>query len=263
MDLMPPVSIEDLDTSTVKSSIVFEALSKPGFTQATSKREQIGFLFQELIESGEATHSDIARLFGVSRACIEKHYSKFKNGTKQNGKPSVITPEVREGLLEWMNENIEMEKWPTLFDITQFLNENFQIFITRDGISKYIKREFKDFHVVTAEPMDSKRVEVPKSVIEEYFDKLEKAIEDVDYRFCFNLDETGESEASDIRAVKVIVPKEIPKKQVKITFDRSSRRFTILHTISADGKFFKPFIIIPTQKLKGDFLKYYDSDEIG
>ena len=83
MDLMPPVSIEDLDTSTVKSSIVFEALSKPGFTQATSKREQIGFLFQELIESGEDTHSDIARLFGVSRACIEKHYSKFKNGTKQ------------------------------------------------------------------------------------------------------------------------------------------------------------------------------------
>ena len=109
--------------------------------------------------------------------------------------------------------------------------------------------------------MEEERVSSSDDEIDKFYDDLEALLPFVDYRFCYNLDETGQVDAKDTQAIHVIVPKTIKKEAVKLPFDRSSKRFTILHTISTDGKSLEPFIIIPRKTLKGDFFIYFDKDE--
>ena len=43
------------------------------------------------------------------------------------------------------------------------------------------------------------------------YDDLEALLPFVDYRFCYNLDETSQVDAKDTQAIHVIVPKTIKK----------------------------------------------------
>ena len=80
------LALEELDSSCLsldKRILLNTVTESEDFKAAATKREQIWIIFDNLCVTGELKHSDVALLFGVSRAAVEKHYKKYKNGTKK------------------------------------------------------------------------------------------------------------------------------------------------------------------------------------
>ena len=123
------LALEELDSSCLsldKRILLNTVTESEDFKASATKREQIWIIFDDLCVTGELNHSEDALLFGVSRAAVEKHYKKYKNGTKKVGKPSLIDEEMKDILFSWINDQQANENWPTLFDIEQFILENYK-----------------------------------------------------------------------------------------------------------------------------------------
>ena len=234
------------------------------FINAKTKREQIGIVHDKLCSDKKTgfTQEIAASLFEMSRSAFKKHVDKYQNGVKKSGKPKILNEGQISELAKWLEEHTSVEDWPTYSDISDFCFEKFNVHIMRNTIVKFMKREFKQYKFVKAKPMDSKRLMAPVDSIDSYYKELEDAIKDVDYRFCFNLDETGQDEKTDTHEIEVCVPVEVDPDLVMIPLERCSKRFSILHTISTDGTYFKPFIIVPRKTLEGDIYTIYDKEDI-
>ena len=240
------------------------AVTSDEFMNAQTKREQIGIINEMLCKDKTTgfTHDIAASMFGISRAAFEKHIKKYENGVQKPGKPKILNEGQISDLAKWLEDHIAVEDWPSYSDIDNFCAEKFDLFIMRNTMVKFMRREFKQFKFVKAKPMDSKRLKAPVDSIDSYYAELSVAMKDVDYRFCFNLDETGEDEKTDTHSIDVCVPVEIDPEIVMIPLERCSKRFSILHTISTDGKYFKPFIIVPRKTLEGDIYKFYNPEDV-
>jgi hypothetical protein len=75
----------------------------------------------------------------------------------------------------------------------------------------------------------------------------------------FNMDETGCSDHSDSREVRVIVPIEFGEPSVLVPFDRHSKRSTFVACIAADGFRMEPFAIVNCVTAEKE-LQYYGCD---
>ena len=112
--------------------------------------------------------------------------------------------------------------------------------------------------VIEADPIEEKRYDVTLEQLEQYFNKLDRILPLINFRFCFNIDETGEDTYVDATSVKVIVPSDFAQTRAKIPVGRGQKRFTIVHCISTDGEFIPPFLIIPRKSVDSDLYYIYD-----
>jgi hypothetical protein len=69
-------------------------------------------------------------------------------------------------------------------------------------------------------------------------------VDGVPCEFLFNVDETGDSDHSDSREVRVIVSIDFGELSLPVPFDRHSKRSTFVACIAADGFRMKPFAIV-------------------
>jgi hypothetical protein len=94
-------------------------------------------------------------------------------------------------------------------------------------------------------PMEAKRLEVPASQIEAYFQRLAEAIHGIPAHFVFNAGEMGHQEWSDRTEKLCSVPMTHATNRVGICVPRTGKRITLLACIGADGSYLRPLIIIP------------------
>ena len=131
----------------------------------------------------------------------------------------------------------------------------YKVILKSNTVIKLLHRKFADLgKMVEAEPIEDKRFEVSIESINQYYDKLGSLLVLIDFRFLFNLDETGEDEFVDTKKVKVFVPVNF-KENAKIPISRTRKRFTITHCIAADGTYMDPYIIVPRKTFESDIFK--------
>jgi hypothetical protein len=104
--------------------------------------------------------------------------------------------------------------------------------------------------------MEAKRVAVNPDKISAWFDRLSSIIDGIPRESVFNMDETGYSDHTDSREVRIIAPIDYPDPSIPIPYDRRSKRSTFVACIAADGFRMKPFAIVPRftgEKELGDY----------
>ena len=234
------------------------------FFQVPYRRDQIEITYKigfSPPRESKLTHADAAKMFKIERSTFEDQHSRALRGPVSDGAPRILDDDQITGISAWMDDKCSKGEWPTFDEIEEFIYKEYKISILRTTLYKTMSTRFPQYHVVSALPMESDRVDSSDEDINRFYDELESLLPYVHYRFCFNLDETGQVEAKDTHPVKVCVPITIRPDAVKLSYDRSAKRFTLLHTISTDGKFLSPFIIIPRKTLEGDFFRYFDDEE--
>ena len=245
-----------------------QAINSYQFKSLTTRREQILFLFNELCNTQvpidmRFSHAEIAEQFNISRQCAEKEAKKALKGVKEPHRPSILTNDEIQTLKVFIAESFQKQEWPTYEDISFYVQTEFKKALKMDSLRTLMKRVFKEIgKFIMAEPIEDSRFEVSTKAIDEYYDRLQEIINLIDYRFCFNLDETGEDEFVDTREVKVFVPLDFSQKKAKIPVRRSNKRFTIEHCICTDGTYFPVFLIIPRKTVESDLFKIYNTDDI-
>ena len=175
-------------------------------------------------------------MFKIKRSTLEDQYKRAARGPVNNGAPKILDDNDLSSIATWIDERCKTGDWPTLEDVEEFTSLKLHVLITNNTLYKTITSRMPNYDFVIATPMEEERVSSSDDEIYKFYDDLEALLPFVDYRFCYNLDETGHVDAKDTQAIHVIVPKTIKKEAMKLPFDRSSKRFTILHTISTDGK---------------------------
>lgn len=104
--------------------------------------------------------------------------------------------------------------------------------------------------IIPAYPSESKRLEVPLELIEEYYEKLHQLLlARIPPAFLLNVDESGFQEWVDKKMEKVIVPFDVEDTSTKIGVDRTTRRATMIGCVAADGTKLKPMVIISRKTL--------------
>ena len=249
-----------------------EAINSYAFKALTTRREQIAFLFDTLSDSTSAhtipremriSHKQIASQFNISRQRAELEAKKAREGVKEPHRPKALTDDQLTKLENFMRSGFERKEWPTYDDITSYIFTEFNIVLRKTTLKAIINRAFKSFtKLVVAEPIEDNRFSVSPEAIDRYYQKLQEILTLIDYRFCFNLDETGEDEFIDTREIKVFVPIDFDKPKAKIPVKRSKKRFTIEHCICTDGTYLPLFIIMPRKTVEPDLFKIYNNDDI-
>ena len=107
-------------------------------------------------------------------------------------------------------------------------------------------------------PIEECRYEVPMEALDSYFYKLASILPHIDFRYCYNVDETGEDEFVDARKLYVYVPADFPDEEVAIPVKRGMKRFTIVHSISSGGRSMPLYYIVPRKTMPNDVWQYLD-----
>ena len=266
-ELKPPVNNFKEPEKLTKAQIEFWRIlrNKGEFIDAPTRREQIGIAVDHLNVKAEHplkwTQESIGDLFGTSRTSIIKQYNKFKNGVKRNGAHSILTDDESVKLGQWIDEQILVKEYPTLDMIGDYISVNFKKEILPNTLWKVINERFTSYKFVDAVPLEEARYNVNPTDIDEYYRILEEKISGADFRFFFNIDETGEDEYVDTHSVKVLVTSTTNPETVKLPVSRKQKRFTIIHTICTDGTFMNMYIVVPRVTIESDIFTLIDKDK--
>jgi hypothetical protein len=142
-----------------------------------------------------------------------------------------------------------------LLDTLQYAHN---VILSGDSL-RHIVRGMPTVKSVIGVPTESERVAVQPEHIEAWFERLEQSVAGVPREFVFNVDETGCSEYSDSREVKVLVPIDYARPSVPVPVDRHTKRSTLTACIAADGFRAKPFMIVSRATLENEVAMYgYD-----
>ena len=233
------------------------------FKQLKTQREQIVYLLDNLCmhETAEYcfTHQEIADVFKISRQALEQNYKKGKCTMIDPHRPSIFSQGEEDYLKKFARESLECSKFLFLEEISCLAAEKFGKYISADSLRHYIKNRFKDVgRIVYGIPLENCRAEVSMEALDLYYSKLGQILGIIDFRYCFNIDETGEDEFVDYRKVKVFVPKDYPDSTTFIPVKRGQKRFTIVHCITSGGEYFPFYFIVPRATVPNDLLKYID-----
>jgi hypothetical protein len=107
--------------------------------------------------------------------------------------------------------------------------------------------------------MEAERMAVNRDETSAWFEHLISMVDCVPPEFLFNMDETGCSDHSDSREVRVIVPIDFGEPSVPVPFDRHPKCSTFVACIAADGFRMKPFAIVDRVTVEKE-LQYYGYD---
>ena len=242
-----------------------KAINDPEFIALTKRRQQLQWLFAyfEKVRIGKCSHLTIARKFGISRQAAEVQVNKAIKGTKPPHRPSLLNDDELKILKKEIKNSFASKKWLRYDEIFDIIEEKFDICAKQNSLRVHLSHYLKDIgKVITAVPIEDKRHAVPEEEIDRYFEKLAEILPLIDYRFCYNLDETGEDEYVDAREVKVYVPVDFEGSKTTIPVSRVAKRFTIVHSICTDGSYLPLYIIIPRKTLDMDFFYLYDLEQV-
>lgn len=263
----PKTDFGDLSFLSYTQRYHFLRLIESGqLIRASTRREQIGIAMEEL-NSGlsrqdKFSHELLARIFEIPRSNLERQYFKYKNGVMSHGAPSIIDENEKTQLIEWLNEQFAYEDYPTVDAIIDFISEKFKKNILPNTLRKYLSTHLEDFKFVDAVPLEDVRYNVDGSDIDAYYEFLESKIAEVDFRFFFNIDETGEDEFVDVHIVRVFVPADTNPESIKIPVSRKQKRFTIIHTICTDGTYNDLYLILPRMTIESDIFTIIDKSRV-
>ena len=259
---------KEIALSTPMKEEWLKVITSDEYQALLTQREQIRYCFDhlsgvEIAPSLRFTHAQIAAKFGISRQVAERQVKKAKEGVAAPHRPCILTNEEKENLLQYLQESWRNQEWPSYQQVNEYIEAHFEKEISDDTLRHIIANNFKDnVKVVDGEPLEDKRFKVSYDAISGYLDKLASILPFIDYRFVYNLDETGEEEFVDTRSIKVLVPSDFPDKKAKIPVRRGKKRFTIVHCICTDGGFIPPYIIVPRKTINSDIYKIYNPDQI-
>ncbi|KFY79113.1 hypothetical protein V499_01854 [Pseudogymnoascus sp. VKM F-103] len=116
---------------------------------------------------------------------------------------------------------------------------------SRSWLSKLIKNELRDFHIITTKPIAQQRVKAQdESTIQEWFEKYHEFIlqHHIKPESIWNMDETG-FRIGIPGGEKVIVPR--IAKQLYTPSPENRQSITIVETVSAVGGTIPPVLILP------------------
>jgi hypothetical protein len=116
-----------------------------------------------------------------------------------------------------------------LLDILQYTHN---VLLSGDSL-RHLIRGMPTVKSVIGVPTESERVAVQPGQIEAWFERLEQSVAGVPRAFVFNVDETGCSECSDSREVKVLMPIDYARPSVSVPVDRHTKRSTLTACIAA------------------------------
>ena len=270
--LAPPEAfmetLEDVEWNCIQQEAWKEAVGSSAFKQLTTRREQLAFLFDNLSNPDlpleeRFTHSQIASMFNISRQAAEEQVKKHKNGVYDPHRPGLFNEKEINDLKTFLMSGFDSRQWATYSEISQFIEISFGRHIKRNSITVFLRKQFKNIgRFIDATPIEDNRFAVNPAEIDSYYDNLRTLLVLIDYRFCFNIDETGEDEYVDTRDVKVFVPVDFALPKATIPVSRTKKRFTIEHCICTDGTYFPLYIIVPRKTFQKDFYKIYSPDRI-
>ena len=263
-ELKPPIKhFKTPDRLTPAQIMYWKMLcDREEFINANSFREQLGITVKELNVNADSSYrwsqNSIGELFGMSRSNVIKQYNKYKNGVQKIGAPTILTLSEQTHLSKWLNEQLTLKEYPTLETIADYIMVHFKKDILLNTLRKFIADHMTSYKFIDATPIEDVRFDVEPKDIDAYYDLLEKHISLVDFRFFFNLDETGEDEYIDIHTIKVLVNVTTDPDTVKLPVSRKQKRFTIIHTICTDGTYTNMYIIIPRVTVESDLYTLID-----
>lgn len=232
------------------------------FLLLETMREQIVYSVNHLCCSSSPkrlTHQEVADYFGISRQALEEHYRKGTRGVLDPFRPSLFKDNEVNEIKKHILETFQFSQFFLVDEIMHFVNDKFHKNVKPDSMRHFLKEKCSDIgKMVIAIPLESCRFEVSLDKINSYYEKLGEILGTIDYRYCYNLDETGEDEFSDAQQIKVYVPADYPDDKASVPVKRGMKRFTIVHCISSGGRMMPLYYIIPRKTIPNDIWRVID-----
>jgi hypothetical protein len=197
----------------------------PGYTGGCDAKLSVieTRLFRENIQNGMMDINCLTTFQGVELA-HELQLRRYKKA---------LTMLIVMGLLEYVGDLIYPQEEPTLQWLSKFCKKN--------QISICVPQQLEL----------ARRLNCHKDVIIEFFDGVAGLLADIDPRLLLNMDETSLSAAKKFKVLKVQMDG-LHCSLPLIVQEGKLPHLTGCITVSADGKLFKPLIILPNLKhLKG------------
>jgi hypothetical protein len=249
--LLPAIDVKTLELnkfSFLQLAHINTVLQSHLFTQATTFREQVSLMVQEL-RADECppicTYAEIARMFNVKNAqSIRNQVKTGQKITHFDGRPSLITPEIAEFIQEVITDRYNSSDPVSVHELLDLVIEGFGVSISLDTFRHYIYRN-PNIKIFKGDLMESKRVEINYQLIQDWYDELRILIKGVPRNFIYNMDESGIDEYVDSTHLSVLVPESHGTTKVPIPIPREIKRATLTGCISAASDSLKPFVILP------------------
>ena len=198
---------------------------------------------------------DLAKLFRRGKTTIADHLQKHFSEICTNGRPSVLSDEEHQAVLNLITERFS-ERIPVTYDeILDMLMYRFEKIVLPDTLRHIIYKN-SDLKVIMGVPMEQSRINVSPEEIDGWYDYLNFSIEGIPGEFIFNIDETGCQEWNDAARVKVMVPRTYEGNTIPVPKNKNMKRSTLVAAIAADGSTLTPMVIISRSTIENEIQKY-------
>jgi hypothetical protein len=138
----------------------------------------------------------------------------------------------------------------------------FNISVSRDTMGHIVK-QMPTVKLVECIPMDRSRVMADPQAIDDFYANIRTLIIDVPRAFVFNMDESGFADYPDARRETVVVPADYQGHEIRIPFDRSTKRATLVAAIAANCAALKPVIVVPRNTSETELSLWgYDAQKV-
>ena len=235
------------------------AISDPRVANAATLHEQIGLLCSILRPDGVGlSYAKIGTLFtpNKSHSTIKRHLESFKKDAKEPQRPDLLSEEQYQVLADKIKSTIAESGNPSLINIISFINDSFDIQVSRQTASRILKR--LGFKLVKAKPIEEDRYNCKLEDILAYYKLLVEVLQEIPCGFCYNLDESGIQRYVDSKDTYLVVPESFSNEELTFPVYRSAKRITVLHCIATDGTYVKPLFVLPRKTVDSDVFNYID-----
>ena len=238
---------------------IMAAINDTRVSEATTLHEQIGWLCSILRPDGVGlSYEKIGTLFTPhkSHSTIKRHLESFTKDAKEPQRPNLLSEEQYQVLADKIRTTIAESGNPSLVNIISFINDAFEIQVSRQTAARILKR--LGFKLVKARPIEEERYNCKIEDIIAYYQLLVEVLNEVPCGFCFNLDESGIQRYVDAKDTFLVVPESFSDAELTFPVYRAAKRITILHCISTDGRYVKPLFVLPRKTVDSDIFNYID-----
>lgn len=252
LERSPPKTIDMLDLSPLddlpddQRAEFLERLEQS--FECASMRAQLALLYEPYPTLPRPSYQNLADIFRVSGGTVHKHVTRHlrevREGPRGAGRPPLLSKEELRPILDRITERYYAKEIVTYPMIAEWIDELYSKRISPNTIGAMLKK-LDETQSVEAPVMEDKRYECDTESIDIYFRELARLVDGKPAMLVANLDEMGYMESQDKHAQTVIIPKDADPRTVRVPVDRSSRRFTILQCIFADGTSARPAVVVP------------------
>jgi len=237
--------------------MIINAINDDRVVQSQTLHEQIGWLCTILRPKGNGmSYEKIGRLFSPAKthATIKRHFDASQKISKLPNRPELLDRSQYRILRDELKRITKIYENPSLGDVISFINDSFNIVVSRRTATRIIKRV--GFKLMQAKPVEEERFMCKLDDIFDYYGNLSKTLSEIPCGFCYNLDESGIQRYTDAKNTYLVVPVDFPDEQLTFPVYRAGKRITLLHCICTDGSYVKPLIVLPRKTVDDDVFNY-------